>query len=156
MESLAEPGGVCVSGNVHDFVEGKVDLSFKDIGEQEVKNMVEVPAAAMTLDHFGRAEFFSIGSNDLAQYLMAAARDNGAVADLADPSHPALLRLIDQVVEFSRVMDRDLSICGDMASDPNHLRKLVRHGLRTLSVAPAALGEVKAVIRSIRLGDNGG
>jgi phosphotransferase system enzyme I (PtsI) len=118
--------------------------------------MVEVPAAAMTLDLFGRAEFFSIGSNDLAQYLMAAARDNAAVAELADPSHPALLRLIDQVVEYCREMGRDLSICGDMASDPNHLDRLIQLGLRTLSVSPAALGEVKAAIHSLRLGEGGG
>ncbi len=118
--------------------------------------MVEVPAAAMALDLFGRAEFFSIGSNDLAQYLMAAARDNGAVADLADPSHPAFLRLIDQAVAFCRVMGRDLSICGDMASDPEHLGRLIHLGLRTVSVSPAALGEVKAAIHSLHLGEGGG
>ena len=118
--------------------------------------MVEIPAAAMTLDHFGRAEFFSIGSNDLAQYLMAAARDNGAVAELADPSHPAFLRLIDQAVAFCRVMGRELSICGDMASDPDHLGQLIRLGLRTLSVPPAALGEVKAAIHFLHLGEDGG
>jgi len=118
--------------------------------------MVEVPAAAMTLDLFGHAEFFSIGSNDLAQYLMAAARDNGAVAELADPTHPALLRLIDQVVKSCREMGKDLSICGDMASDPNHLERLIHLGLRTLSVSPAALGEVKAAIHSLRMGEGGG
>jgi phosphoenolpyruvate-protein kinase (PTS system EI component) len=64
--------------------------------------------------------------------------------------------LIDQVVEYCREMGRDLSICGDMASDPNHLDRLIQLGLRTLSVSPAALGEVKAAIHSLRLGEGGG
>jgi len=108
--------------------------------------MVETPAAAIAIDLLDAA-FYSIGSNDLTQYVMAAARDSGGrVAALNDPGHPAVLRLIKHVVMHGQANGRPVSLCGDMASDPALLKRLLATGLKRLSVAPAALGRIKLAI----------
>ncbi len=108
--------------------------------------MVEVPAAALTLDRFA-ADFFSIGSNDLVQYLMAAARDgSGPVAELLDPLHPAVLRLLGEILEVGRRRGVPVSLCGEMAGDPAALERLLALGLRSVSVAPAALARAAATV----------
>jgi phosphotransferase system enzyme I (PtsI) len=105
--------------------------------------MVETPAAALALDTMP-VDFASIGSNDLTQYVMAAARDGtGPVADLVDPLDPAVLRLIGLVVEAAAARALPLSLCGDMASDRAGLDALLERGVARVSVAPAALGRVK-------------
>jgi phosphotransferase system enzyme I (PtsI) len=115
--------------------------------------MVEVPAVAIVPEAFLEAAFFSIGSNDLTQYVTAAARDSRHVADLCDAPHPAVIRLIAGVAEFGRKSGVEVSLCGDAASDPALVPALLEAGLRSLSVAPAALGAVKAAIADVRLGD---
>ena len=112
--------------------------------------MVEVPAAAIAIDRFD-ADFFSIGSNDLTQYVMAAARDNSAVADLNDPVDPAMLRLIAQVAAHAKATGRKASLCGDAGAEPRYIETLLRAGLFALSVAPAALGRVKEAIARVDL-----
>jgi phosphotransferase system enzyme I (PtsI) len=107
--------------------------------------MVEVPAAAIAIDRFD-ADFFSIGSNDLAQFVTAAGRDIGTVADLADPRNPAVLRLIASVVQYGRSVGREVSLCGDAAADPAVVAHLLNTGLRSLSVAPIALARAKQAI----------
>jgi phosphotransferase system enzyme I (PtsI) len=107
--------------------------------------MVEVPAAALNIAAFD-AEFFSIGSNDLIQYMMAASRDEPAVSGLYRPRDPAVLELIRRVVEVGRAQGKEVSLCGEMASDPALVPVLLDAGLRCLSVAPAAIGPVKAAI----------
>ena len=108
--------------------------------------MVETPAAAIAIDLLDAA-FYSIGSNDLTQYVMAAARDSGGrVAALNDSRHPAVLRLIKHVVAHGQSKARPVSLCGDMASDPALLKALLATGLKRLSVAPAALGRIKLAI----------
>jgi phosphotransferase system enzyme I (PtsI) len=107
--------------------------------------MVEVPAAALTADSFA-ADLYSIGSNDLVQYVMAASRDNPHVAPLYNPGNPAIQALIRQVVAVAAKRGVEISLCGDMASDPAYLPALLSLGLRRLSVAPAQLGSVKAAI----------
>ena len=108
--------------------------------------MVETPAAAIAIDLLDAA-FYSIGSNDLTQYVMAAARDSGGrVAALNDPGHPAVIRLIKHVVAHGQANARPVSLCGDMASDPTLLKRLLATGLTRLSVAPAALGRIKLAI----------
>lgn len=113
--------------------------------------MVEVPAAALEAAAFDVA-FYSIGSNDLVQYVTASARDNPAVASLADPRRPAVLRLIREVAEAARKKGVEVSLCGDMASDPGMIPHLLAAGLRTFSVPPATLGRVKAAIADWRGG----
>ena len=97
--------------------------------------MIEVPAAALCAEDFGAA-FYSIGSNDLTQYTMAAARDIGAVADLNDAGNPAVLALIARTVEAARKRGVEVSLCGDAAADTRLTTALLATGLRTLSVAP--------------------
>jgi phosphoenolpyruvate-protein phosphotransferase (PTS system enzyme I) len=105
--------------------------------------MIETPAAALALDTMP-VDFASIGSSDLTQYVMAAARDGiGPVADLFDPLDPAVLRLIGLVVETAAARGLPLSVCGEMASDQVGLEALLARGVTRLSVAPAALGRVK-------------
>ena len=119
--------------------------------EPELGIMIEVPAAAIAVDLFDRAAFFSIGSNDLTQYVMAAGRDIAAVAGLADPVNPAVLRLVEAVARHGRQTGRDVSLCGDAAADERCIGPLLRAGVRTLSVAPMALGRVKSVVATIDL-----
>jgi phosphotransferase system enzyme I (PtsI) len=114
--------------------------------------MVEVPAVAIAPELFASAAFFSIGSNDLTQYVTASSRDSESVAALNDPGHPAVIRLIAAVAAFGRANQIPVSLCGDMASDPAHLGALLEAGLRSLSVAPAALGSVKAAIAELKAG----
>lgn len=108
--------------------------------------MVETPAAALAIDLLD-ADFYSIGSNDLTQYVMAAARDaGGRVAALLDPRHPAMLRLIGEVVRHGAATGRPVSLCGDLGSNPEALGRLLALGLRRLSVAPAALARIKLAL----------
>jgi phosphotransferase system enzyme I (PtsI) len=116
----------------------------------ELGIMVEVPAAAIMIETFDAA-FFSIGSNDLTQYVMAAARDNGAVAALNDSSHPAVLRLIAHVAAHGAASGRKASLCGDAGGEPKLIEALLTAGLRALSVGPSALGRVKAAIARVTL-----
>lgn len=111
--------------------------------------MIEVPAAALMADRFD-ADFYSIGSNDLIQYLTASARDNAAVAPLADPRNPAVIESIRRVVAAGRARGAEVSLCGDMASSPDLVPLLLDCGLRTLSVAPAQIGPVKLAIQRYR------
>jgi phosphotransferase system enzyme I (PtsI) len=115
--------------------------------------MVETPAAAIAIDTLP-ADFYSIGSNDLVQYVLAASRDaGGRVAALADPRHPAVLRLIERVVRHGSGTGLPVSLCGDMASDPDLVPVLLGLGLRRLSVAPAALARVKVAVRRFGVRD---
>ena len=107
--------------------------------------MVEVPAAAIAADLFA-ADFFSIGSNDLIQYVTAVGRDVGSLAALTDPRQPAVLRLVRGVVEAARARAVEVSLCGDAAADPAAIPALLAAGLRTLSVAPALVGIAKQAI----------
>jgi phosphotransferase system enzyme I (PtsI) len=107
--------------------------------------MVEVPAAALSIDAFD-ADFYSIGSNDLLQYLMAASRDEPELSALASPG-PAFWRVVREMAQHGRRVQREVSLCGDLASDIRYVPELMRCGLRTLSVAPAALAAVKATVR---------
>jgi len=112
--------------------------------------MIEVPAAAIAADLF-HADFFSIGSNDLSQYVAAAGRDVGALAELADPTQPAILRLIRHVVRVAAARGIDLSLCGDAGADPAVIPHLLGAGLRSLSVSPALVGRTKLAIAGVDL-----
>nr|WP_249167920.1 phosphoenolpyruvate--protein phosphotransferase [Bradyrhizobium elkanii] len=119
----------------------------------ELGIMVEVPAAALAVSSF-KAAFFSIGSNDLAQYVLACDRSNGALAPLMDPLHPAVLELIARTAEHGRRAGISVSLCGDMAGDPRCLPALLNCGLRELSVNASALAQIKHTID--RLSSGGG
>jgi phosphotransferase system enzyme I (PtsI) len=107
--------------------------------------MVEVPAAALTIDQF-EADFYSIGSNDLVQYVTACDRGAGDLAGLADPLNPAVLELIRRTIAHGRETGASVSLCGDMAADPRFVSALMDCGLEIFSVAPPALGRLKTAI----------
>ncbi len=113
--------------------------------------MVEVPSVAVAPELFAGAAFFSIGSNDLTQYVMAAARDNGRVAALNRVTHPAVLRLIASVAAYGRDQAIPVSLCGDAGGDPAAIPALLRAGLRDLSVVPAQLAVAKATVAGVTL-----
>jgi phosphotransferase system enzyme I (PtsI) len=114
--------------------------------------MIEVPSAAlMTRTLAKEVDFLSLGTNDLVQYVLAADREDESTAPYYQPLHPAVLGLIDTVVEGARRTGRDLAICGEMAGDPLHTALLLGLGLRELSVAPGQMLEVKDAIRRTRL-----
>ena len=115
--------------------------------------MVEVPSVALALDHFcDLADFFSIGTNDLIQYLLAVDRANEQVAHLYRAEHPSVLRLLGMVVNTSKANNVPISMCGEMAGDPLFVVFLLGLGLRNFSVSPPQLPEVKRIIRNISLG----
>lgn len=117
--------------------------------------MVEVPAAAIDPGAFSEAAFFSIGSNDLTQYVMAAARDNGSVAALNDPLHPAILALVRIVAGHGAAHDIPVSLCGDAGGEPRAIPHLLQAGLRQLSVAPSQLARARAAIATTSLTPSG-
>ena len=107
--------------------------------------MVETPAAALTAADWS-ADFYSIGSNDLVQYVTACARDNPNLAALASPTNPAVLELIERTVRAGKSRGVEVSICGEMASDLKYVHTLLELGLDTLSVAANSVGRVKQAI----------
>lgn len=114
--------------------------------------MIEVPAAALSMDAICEvADFVSIGTNDLVQYLLGVDRDNTRVGGLYDPYHPGVLRTIAGVVARANIHNRPVSLCGELASDPQTTPLLIGMGLRSLSMTPVAVPQVKAAIRSMSL-----
>jgi phosphotransferase system enzyme I (PtsI) len=111
--------------------------------------MVEVPAVSIAPELFAKATFFSIGTNDLTQFVMASSRDETSATDLQDAAHPAIVRLIAGVAAYGRANHIPVSLCGDMASVPEHLPLLMEAGVTSLSVAPAALARVKSALSKI-------
>jgi phosphoenolpyruvate-protein phosphotransferase len=112
--------------------------------------MVEIPAAALTADLLAReADFFSIGTNDLTQYALAADRTNPRLAHLNDPCHPAVLRLVAATVQGAKAAGIPVGVCGEMAGDPEALPLLVGLGIDELSMSPALIPRAKALVRRI-------
>ena len=116
----------------------------------EVGAMIEVPSAAMTADLLAQeADFFSIGTNDLIQYLMAVDRGNERVAHLYQPFNPAVIRLIDTVIKAARKNNKWVGVCGEMAGSPYSALLLVGMGAVELSASPASVPGIKKIIRSV-------
>jgi multiphosphoryl transfer protein len=122
-------------------------------GPLEVGIMVEVPAAALAAEAFApEVDFFSIGTNDLVQYTMAAERGNDAVAGLADGLHPAVLRLIRGVAEAAEAHGKWVGVCGELGADPLAVPVLVGLGVSELSVNPPAIPATKEAVRLVDAG----
>lgn len=116
--------------------------------------MIEVPAAAIALETFiDQVDFLSIGTNDLVQYLLAADRNNDAVAELYSPLHPAVLRLLYQVIETAQRHETPVAVCGEMAGDARMTALLLALGLTEFSLHPATLLEVRRAIREVNLSE---
>jgi phosphoenolpyruvate-protein phosphotransferase/dihydroxyacetone kinase phosphotransfer subunit len=118
----------------------------------DVGAMIEVPAAAIAASALAEVvDFFSIGTNDLTQYTLAAERGNDGVAALADALHPAVLRLIEMTAAAARDRGIDVGVCGELASDVDAVPILLGLGVGELSVAPPAVPRVKAAVRGVDL-----
>jgi phosphotransferase system enzyme I (PtsI) len=120
----------------------------------KVGMMVEVPSAVMTLDRFvEEVDFFSIGTNDLIQYALAVDRSNKDVASLYTASDPSILRMIEMAARIAIENEVPISMCGQMCGSPLYTMLLLGMGLRSLSVTPAAIPEIKQVCRKVSLND---
>ncbi|MEN8710831.1 MAG: phosphoenolpyruvate--protein phosphotransferase [Arenicellales bacterium] len=119
-----------------------------------IGGMIEVPAAAISADLFApHLDFFSIGTNDLIQYALAIDRVDDEVSYLYDPLHPSVLRLIEMTVRAADKAGIPVTLCGEMAGDPNLIEVLLGLGLRQLSMDTASLLEAKSVIRRINVSE---
>jgi phosphoenolpyruvate-protein phosphotransferase (PTS system enzyme I) len=117
-----------------------------------IGTMIEVPSAAIMSDQLAReVSFFSIGTNDLVQYTLAADRTNENVAALYNPGDPAVLRLIDMVIQAAKKNNVDVCVCGEMSGDPIYTMLLLGLGLEQFSVTPHNIPEIKKIIRSTSL-----
>ena len=115
--------------------------------------MIETPGAALSADALAlEADFFAIGTNDLAMYTLAVDRGESTVADLYDPLHPAVLRLVQFATEAALRMRKPVSVCGEMAGNPRFTPLLIGLGLRSFSMNASALPRVKQVVRSVGVG----
>jgi phosphocarrier protein FPr len=144
--------------SVEEYREGRAALEAvrSELGAppMEVGIMVEVPSAAAMADVLAReVDFFSIGTNDLTQYVLAMDRMHPALATKADGLHPAVLRLIGQVVQAAHAAGKWVGVCGNLAAEREACAILVGLGVDELSVSPPAVPELKARIRGLWMGD---
>jgi len=120
----------------------------------EIGGMIEIPAAALAIGIFlRRLDFLSIGTNDLIQYTLAIDRMDEQVANLYDPLHPAVLMLIAHTISTAEKFDMPVSVCGELAGDPELTRLLLGMGLRIFSMHPAQILEVKSRVMKADLNE---
>ena len=120
----------------------------------EVGAMIETPSAVMVADSLARRlKFFSIGTNDLIQYSLAVDRMNEKIAHLYEPTHPAIVRLIQVTVEAAHRHKLWISVCGEMASDPVLVPLLLGLGIDELSAAPASVASLKFIVRRLKIAE---
>jgi phosphoenolpyruvate-protein phosphotransferase len=135
------------------MVRGLLDEAVVAVGpalEPQLGIMVEVPAAVLLADRLAsESAFFSVGTNDLTQYLLAADRTNPDLAASQDPLHPAVLRAIAQLTEAGHRAGIPIAVCGEMAGDPAGAVLLVGLGIDELSMDPSSFGAVKRILRTV-------
>jgi phosphoenolpyruvate-protein kinase (PTS system EI component) len=135
-----------------DEVCRRLAVEGRPVGPVQLGVMIEVPAAALVAEGLAEvADFFSIGTNDLVQYTLAADRTNAALAELATPLQPAVVRLVERVVVAGQARGRHVAVCGEAAADPEMIPLLLGLGVDELSVAPTSVAEVRAQVASLDL-----
>jgi phosphotransferase system enzyme I (PtsI) len=133
---------------MEDLDEGAIPYN----AEMPIGIMIETPSSALTANLLANeSAFFSIGTNDLIQYTLAVDRSNEHVSTLFSAADPAILRLLRGVIQDAHQAKIGLSVCGEAASDPEFIMPLLGMGVRTLSLAPPMIPEVKKVIRSVTI-----
>jgi phosphotransferase system enzyme I (PtsI) len=150
--------------NLQELMQAKMILRdvMEDLHEESVEHnrdikigiMIETPSAALTASTLARdVDFFSIGTNDLTQYTLAVDRGNELVSTIYSSSDPAVLRLIRTVIQDAHKAQIGLHVCGEMASEPEHIMLLLGMGVRTISLTPPMIPEIKQIVRSVTLED---
>lgn len=153
--------------SLHEMMQAKMILRdvMEDLDEEsieynkdvEVGIMIETPSAALMAATLAPdVDFFSIGTNDLTQYTLAVDRGNELVSTLYSAADPAVLRLIRTVLQDAYKAQIELAVCGEMASEPEYVMLLLGMGVRTLSLTPPMIPEIKQVIRSVTMEDCNG
>ena len=124
------------------------------ITKPKIGIMVEVPSVLLQIEEFSElVDFFSVGSNDLTQYLLAVDRNNPRVANVYSHFHPAVLRALDRLVKECHKYDKPVSICGEMAGNPVMVPLLIGLGVDEFSVSASLVPVVKDVIRKLRFSE---
>jgi phosphotransferase system enzyme I (PtsI) len=137
---------------LRDVMEDLDDENIEYNRQVPIGIMVETPSAALTAFTLARdCDFLSIGTNDLTQYTLAVDRGNELVSTLYSSADPAVLRLIRTVIQDAHKAQADLSVCGEMASEPEYIMLLLGMGVRTISLAPPMMPEIKQIIRSVTI-----
>lgn len=120
----------------------------------EVGSMIEIPSAAYTADLLAEhSDFFSIGTNDLIQYMLAVDRVNDRIAHLYEPNHPAVLRTIKHIIDTGKKKGVTISVCGEMAGDPIYSPLLLGLGADELSITPSTVPEIKYLVRKMKISE---
>jgi phosphotransferase system enzyme I (PtsI) len=150
--------------NLQELMQAKMILRdvMEDLDEESIAYnkdikigiMIETPSAALIAYSLARdVDYFSLGTNDLTQYTLAVDRGNELVSALYSSADPAVLRLIRTVIQDAHKAQIDVHVCGEMASEPEYIMLLLGMGVRTISLAPPMIPEIKQIIRSVTMED---
>ena len=150
--------------NLQEMMQAKMILRdvMEDLDEESIRYnkdiqigiMIETPSAALMASSLARdVDFLSIGTNDLTQYTLAVDRGNELVSTLYSEADPAVLRLIRTVIQDANKAQKDVAVCGEMASEPEYVMLLLGMGVRTISLTPPMIPEIKQIIRSVTIED---
>lgn len=139
------------------LAEAKAELKERGVNfdaKVRVGTMIEIPSAAIAGDVLAqRSDFFSIGTNDLIQYLLAIDRGNSRIAHLYDPTHPAVVRTLKQIVDTGHAQGLKVSVCGEMAGDAIYAPLLLGLGVDELSLTPTLVPSVRYLVRAMKMSD---
>jgi phosphotransferase system enzyme I (PtsP) len=137
---------------VYNCMQQLTDKNLLYNSDPKIGMMIEVPAVLGLIEDFSKeADFFSIGTNDFVQYMLAVDRTNRMVSDYYCPFHPSVLRALSKIVKTARQYKVDISVCGEMTHDPAYLSFLLGIGIRKISVDPNFLFILQKRIKNLKI-----